>query len=77
MGNKFLKPEVSRVLREEMGYVNRAATCKTCAHQKEIEDPQVDRSWIQTCALFESFGLITIDVAGVCKHHKEQTSPCG
>ena len=78
MENKFVKPETSRVLREEMGYKNKSESCKTCAHYVEVDDPHLDRSWIQACALFRAtMGLITIEVTGICRNHKQPDSPCG
>ncbi len=75
--SNIVKPETARVLREEMDYRNKSESCKTCANHKEIDDPHLDRSWIQTCSLFEKqLGLITIEVTGICKHWKEPESPC-
>lgn len=75
--NQFVKPETGRILREEMGYTNKSKNCKDCAHHKEVQDQHLDRSWTQACALFGEIGLIAIDLTGICKHHKDKTSPCG
>lgn len=78
MDNKLVKPGTARILLEEMGYKNKSESCKSCAHHKEIDNPHLDRSWIQVCALFEAqFGLITIEVTGYCRNHKQAESPCG
>jgi len=75
--SEIVKPETARVLREEMGYENKGRSCRTCANRKSIDDPHLDRSWIEACALFErQLGLITIDLTGICKHWKESESPC-
>lgn len=67
----ILKEETQKVLKEEMGYIEEIHQCSTCFFYKEIEDPYLDRSWLDTCN-FNSIGSIDVKKTASCEHWRNK-----
>jgi len=65
-----MNEDTEKSLKKEMGYSEGIHKCGTCKFYKEIENPHLDRDWIDTCK-FNSIGSITIKSTGICKHWKK------